>query len=207
MAMEDVIVSKFIQLLAQSEDPLNVLANIAQLWMSDGTETGNMGDVYAKLHKDGDPGENVTYKLLDYAYATFFGVRQTITAAATVNLTAGAYDTAYCVVDQDMTINITGGNEGQKLCFILKQDATGDWVITFGTGFNASGTQTAGAGEYSVVLFWYDTDNSLWQQVAGGGGVSDHNSLSGLQGGEPPDEYYHLSEEDYNTILMNMWWA
>ena len=30
--------------------------------------------------------------------------------------------------------------------------------------------------------------------------VRDHNLMSGLQGGESPDEYYHLDEDDYNTL-------
>lgn len=160
--MEEAEYLKFIQMKRQASTPFMPLINAAQLWMDADNH------LQGRLHKQGDPGLDVEYKLMDFLYATFFGACETVTCAAEVNLTAGAYNQLYCLVDQDVTFNISGGHEGQFLCFVLKQDETGDWVVTFNTGFQVSGTKTAGAGEYSAVLFQFDDVNDLWHELIGG---------------------------------------
>ena len=96
-----------------------------------------------------------------------FGVEEAVTAAATVALTAGAYNLVTCTLNQDVTFNITGGHTGQEITFILTQDATGDRAVTFGTSFESEGVYSATASERIVVSFFYNGSKWIEKSVSG----------------------------------------
>lgn len=152
---------QYLHILQQATDPNEPLANSVQLWM-DATK-----HLQARIHEEGDPGANKLYKLLDFSYATFFGVEEAVTAAATVALTAGAFNLVTCTLNQDVTFNITGGHIGQEITFVLTQDATGDRAVTFGTNFEAEDVYSAGASERLVVSFMYNGSKWVEKGVSG----------------------------------------
>lgn len=57
------------------------------------------------------------------------------------------------------------------------------------------------------LLLFYREDTGKWvefgrsEEVLGSGSYPDHNSLPGLQGGTPPDEYYHLPSGTYAALI------
>jgi len=162
MAMEENVVNKFLQMLEQSSDPLNVLANIAQLWLSDGTGTGDTGDLYTKVHQGGDPGSNVTRKWMDHTYGRYFG-ESYASADGVVTLVITDFNLVTATLAEDTTYNATGGHIGQQVTFILTEDGTGGWSVTFGTNFESLGVRTAAAGEIITASFVYDGSN--WCEV------------------------------------------
>ncbi len=46
----------------------------------------------------------------------------------------------------------------------------------------------------------YVYDGASWVTVGSGSGVTDHGDLTGLQGGNGSDEYYHLNFNDYSLL-------
>jgi hypothetical protein len=53
------------------------------------------------------------------------------------------------------TIDVTNCELGDEFVFLLSTDAN-QWVVTFGTGFNASGTVTIPASKKAVVVGYFD---------------------------------------------------
>ncbi len=60
-------------------------------------------------------------------------------------------------------INASNGVAGQKVTFIIADDATGGHVVTFGTNFKSSGTLTGTASKSATVDFVYD--GTSWYEV------------------------------------------
>jgi hypothetical protein len=52
--------------LSETEDPPNTTEDVAIIWQANGVGSGQPGDVFIKIHQGGNPGENRTYKLVDW---------------------------------------------------------------------------------------------------------------------------------------------
>lgn len=188
---EDVEYLKFIQMKRQASTPFMPLINAAQLWMD------SANHLQARLHKQGDPGLDVEYKLLDFLYATFFGKCETVTCAATVSLTPGAYNQVYCVLDQDVEFGIASGHEGQELYLILKEDGTGNHEASFGAKFSTISSRVHAPGQYIIVHFIYDAANDIWHEIAGGrGGI--------LRGVAFPWDFKMVDINNYATPMTGL---
>lgn len=73
--------------------------------------------------------------------------------------------------------------------------------VIYGSGAPALSNPADGALYFDTTgndLYVYD--GSSWATVGGGGGVSDHSDLTGLQGGNGVDEYYHLNFSNYSDL-------
>jgi len=162
--MEEAEYIKFLQMKRQADNPFMPLVNAAQVWMSSNNH------LYTRLHQQEDPGADNVWKIADFLYATFFGRKETAIAADTVAIDAEGINGVYCELDQDVEFTIGAGAEWQRLYMVLKQDATGGRVASFGAGFGTIGNKTAGVEEYSIISLIYDDENGLWHEMAGGGG-------------------------------------
>lgn len=58
----------YFQFLEQAADPPGLTIDAAQLWVSDGTGTGDAGDFFFKIHQGGDPGSD---SMLGFDISTF----------------------------------------------------------------------------------------------------------------------------------------
>lgn len=158
---------QYLQLLETGSDPPTLLIDSSQIWNSDG-HRGNAGDLLIQAHQGGDPGTDKIHKMIDYTYGPFFGEEVTPSVAAIINLTAGSYNQITLTLDRDVTFNITGGTEGQRLYFVLTEDGTGGWTVTFNNNFNSAGPRTAGANAKICLEFIYHDGDSEWVEVTGG---------------------------------------
>lgn len=66
---------------------------------------------------------------------------------------------------------------------------------TFVTKFSIDGTLSSNSNDY------VPTEKAVKTYVDNHAGTSDHNSLSGLQGGDSTSEYYHLKADVYNGLF------
>ena len=87
----------------------------------------------------------------------------------TVNMALGNMFTTTTVnATGNATINATGGTAGQKVTFVVTNDATSSKTITFGTNFQAGNTIIGVPSTTKTADFAYD--GTTWQRT--GGGVS-----------------------------------
>ena len=70
---------------------------------------------------------------------------QAVTYAASVTLDCSQYDVFEITLTGNITVNLSGGTDGQKIQVVLAQDATGSRTVTWGTavGFGSDITSTA----------------------------------------------------------------
>lgn len=90
-------------------------------------------------------------------------------------------------------------NSGAKIAVAcVNSDNACSVILNGNTFYSDAGPLSIEAGEF-YYLKW---NGSLWVGFKGNntGGVSDHNSLSGLQGGTT-NEYYHLTSADYTEAV------
>lgn len=78
-----------------------------------------------------------------------------------------------CTLTENTILTATGGHSGQVVTFIFTEDVTGDWTVTFSTGFDATSVKSGVANELIGVIFAYD--GTLWKEVG-----SDDTLPSGL---------------------------
>jgi hypothetical protein len=83
----------------------------------------------------------------------------------------------------DRTLLVIQADTGDT---ITVKNGTGNIQLNSGADFSLTGDAT--------LLLYYDGTN--WSDIGAGGGTSNHNSLSGLQGGTT-DEYYHLTAAEH----------
>lgn len=154
----------YLQLLEQNADPPNVIIDVAEIWVSDGTDTGDAGDGYVKIHQGGDPGANKIIQLWDYSAGTLGG------------LTAVVWNT---FADGDETPDVSAGHyfkTNNSSPTTLKNfdnaPATGHWIIIW---FGDSNTSIEGQVNFTLMgngptygpldakdLFWFGYDSTDW---------------------------------------------
>lgn len=98
---------------------------------------------------------------------------QTVTCADTVTIDWGAGSTAIITLDRGTTaFTFSGARNGQKLMLVIKQDATGSRLATFGsevrygTDLTGAPTLTTTASKKDRLGYVYDGDDSKYDYVA-----------------------------------------
>ena len=105
------------------------------------------------LRVDGQiSGSMVTGALKALTYATSIDVDMDEGNAFTLTTTG------------DCTVNASNGFAGQRVTFIITDDATGGHQVTFGTNFKSNGTLSGTANQAATVDFAYD--GTSWYEVS-----------------------------------------
>ena len=164
----------FIQLLEQSEDPQDVLNDVVQVWLSDGTDTGDKGDLYFKFHKDGDPGENASHKLLDFDGNVFAdgymfadkanvgGIEAVADGTVALDMTQGNVFTVTTSQNTSWSTSApTNGVGGQLASFVV--DNAGGYTVAWGSGFtDIDSIAAADTGIHGRLIQF---DGTTWHQL------------------------------------------
>ena len=125
----------------------------------------------------GDVANKNTYQCIDSSTgAAVWKQTNAITvgseaAAATVGFDLSRYSVGDVTLDQDTTINLTGGKDGQQILLRIRQDATGTRVVTWGamcrfSSSLASPTLTTDADALDYIAFRYNAANSKYDCMA-----------------------------------------
>ena len=157
--MPDKAIHELIQMEEMSADPYQALVDGAQFW----TDSNN--DIWARIHKDGDPGINATFRLVDWDYGVVPWLVKTIPDGTQTILPNATLLT--CTPDETTIYNASSGYPGQIQ--IYKIDNTAGVGITFNTGFtDVSPILTTDVG-IQLRLVYYD--GSTWREIALGSGL------------------------------------
>lgn len=209
-------IEQYLQLLAQGEDPPDILNDVTQLWMSDGTDSGDSGDLYFKIHIGGDPGQDASHKLMDFAGNVFAdgymfadkaiagGNIAVADGTVALDLTLGSNFTN--TPSQNTvwtTVAPTDGIGGERCSFIV--DNSGGFTVSWSTGF--TNVDAVGAGDTGVHVRTLQFDGTTWHQIAstedgeatnvtGGGGVFREVATSNVFG--PSNAGRDALTGDYN---------
>jgi len=70
-----------------------------------------------------------------------------------------------CTLTQNTILTAIGGHVGQLVAFVFTEDTTGDWTVTFGSGFNVTSVKSGLANKLIGVVFAYD--GSVWKELGG----------------------------------------
>lgn len=58
---------KYLQFLEQVSDPPAQIVDVSQIWVADGTDTGDAGDGFVQVHQGGNPGSDKIIQIWDWA--------------------------------------------------------------------------------------------------------------------------------------------
>ena len=157
--MPDKAIHELIQMEEMSADPYQALVDGAQFW----TDSNN--DIWVRIHKDGDPGINATFRLVDWDYGVVPWLVKAIPDGTQTILPNATLLT--CTPNETTVFNASGGYPGQIQ--IYKIDNTAGVGITFNTGFtDVNPILTTDVG-IQLRLVYYD--GSTWREIALGGGT------------------------------------
>ncbi len=168
-------IEQYLQVLAQSEDPPDILNDVTQLWMSDGTDSGDSGDLYFKIHIGGDPGQNASHKLMDFAGNVFADGYMFADKA----IAGGNVAVADGIIALDLTLGSnftntpsqntvwttvapTNGIGGERCSFVVNN--SGGFAVSWSTGF--TNVDAIGAGDTGVHVRTLQFDGTTWHQIA-----------------------------------------
>lgn len=168
-------IEQFLQLLAQSEDPQGVLNDVLQMWLSDGTDSGDSGDLYFKIHKDGDPGQDATHKLMDFIGNVFADGYMLASKANAGGISAVADGTVALDMTQGnlftntpsqntvwSTTAPTNGIGGHLAAFVI--DNAGGYTVSWSTGF--TNVTPIAADDTGISIRLLQFNGTTWYQIA-----------------------------------------
>ena len=171
--MPDKAIHELIQMEEMSADPYQALVDGAQFW----TDSNN--DIWARIHKDGDPGINATFRLVDWDYGVVPWLVKTIPDGTQTILPNATLLT--CTPDETTIYNASSGYPGQIQ--IYKIDNTAGVGITFNTGFtDVSPILTTDVG-IQLRLVYYD--GSTWREILLLPAILENQTYRGNSGNLP----------------------
>jgi len=149
---------EILQAKKQSASPFLTLADSFQIWQDSGD------NIYIRLHKDGDPGQNITYQVIDDVYGVVpWQIKAIPDGTQTITMNATIFT---CTPDEATVWDADGGFSGQIALF--KVDNTAGTTVTFNTNF--TDVTAIGAGDTGIQTRLVYYDGSTWREIQTGGG-------------------------------------